>query len=202
MIRFLFLLLISAGLPFPALTSAGHREEPVHTAAVLETPMGGTYQSGIGVVRGWACGAWYANNLPNIEIVLRRYDPNVAVSEQQHLSTIRAQYGTPRADTQRFCSREETGRSGTDSGFVALVNWNQVVAGLPSSDDGTYLIDAELRINGHPLLGNIFTVVTLGQEFVRGVERDVTVDNFPFEGESVTLIWDQSRQNFSIKAWD
>ena len=41
-------------------------------------------------------------------------------------------------------------------------------------------------------------VTTLGDEFVRGAEGMCVVDAFPTADETVTLEWQQSRQNFGI----
>ena len=40
------------------------------------------------------------------------------------------------------------------------------------------------------------TVTTLGQEFVREVEGECVVEDFPSPGERVTLVWQQTSQNF------
>ena len=42
------------------------------------------------------------------------------------------------------------------------------------------------------------TVTTLGQEFLRGVEGTCTVSDFPSLGKTVTLLWQEARQNFAI----
>ena len=43
-------------------------------------------------------------------------------------------------------------------------------------------------------------VTTLGEEFVRGVEGECTVADFPSPGETVTLEWQQNSQNFVVTA--
>ena len=40
--------------------------------------------------------------------------------------------------------------------------------------------------------------VTLGAEFVRDVEGECVVEDFPMLGETVTLEWQQNSQNFVI----
>ena len=42
------------------------------------------------------------------------------------------------------------------------------------------------------------TVTTLGEEFLRDVEGSCTVEDFPMEGQTVTLEWQQNSQNFVI----
>ena len=41
-------------------------------------------------------------------------------------------------------------------------------------------------------------VTTLGEEFVRGVEGECVVEDFPSPGEAVTLEWQQNSQNFVV----
>ena len=41
-------------------------------------------------------------------------------------------------------------------------------------------------------------VTTLGAEFVRDVEGECMVEDFPMLGETVTLEWQQNSQNFVI----
>ena len=67
--------------------------------ANLENPQANSFQSGIGVVSGWACRA------NKIEIVFDSLPP------------FQANYGTPRGDTQTVCGD-------TDNGFGFLLNWN------------------------------------------------------------------------------
>jgi hypothetical protein len=71
------------------------------TDAKLENPSPGTFQSGIGPIRGWVC------NANRVEIEL---DGRV---------TVPAVYGQPRSDTQEACGD-------TNNGFSLQVNWNEV----------------------------------------------------------------------------
>ncbi|MGE0682944.1 MAG: hypothetical protein AB7P69_18820 [Candidatus Binatia bacterium] len=74
--------------------------QPVRAAqANLENPTLVSFQSGIGVVSGWACDA------ERIDIVF------------DNIATLQAAYGTDRADTSSVCGD-------TDNGFGLLVNWN------------------------------------------------------------------------------
>lgn len=43
-------------------------------------------------------------------------------------------------------------------------------------------------------------VTTLGAEFLRGVEGECVVEDFPDMGQTVTLEWQQNSQNFVITA--
>jgi hypothetical protein len=69
------------------------------TQAILENPAFVSFQSGIGEVSGWACGA------QRIDIVFN------------NTVTVQAAYGSPRGDTQSTCGD-------TNNGFSLLVNWN------------------------------------------------------------------------------
>jgi hypothetical protein len=67
-------------------------------AGMLENPVPGSFQSGVGVVSGWVC---------NASSVLVRID---------NRPPVRAAYGTNRSDTQGVCGD-------TNNGFGLLFNW-------------------------------------------------------------------------------
>ncbi len=71
--------------------------------ATLENPQPVSFQSGIGVISGWACHAH------TIVIELAG-------------TPVQAAYGTPREDTQRVCGD-------ANNGFSLLVNWNNLGPG-------------------------------------------------------------------------
>ena len=81
----------------PASTGGGSPR----TDAKLEDPQPGSFQSGIGLVRGWACAA----ERIDIEVDGRFMLPAV--------------YGEPRGDTQTVCGDD-------NNGFSFLVNWNEI----------------------------------------------------------------------------
>src|SRR5882762_2130678 len=66
----------------------------------LENPRPGSFQSGIGLISGWACTA----NRIDIEI--------------DGSTTLQAAYGTARGDTSATCGDDG------NNGFGLLVNWN------------------------------------------------------------------------------
>ena len=74
-----------------------------------------------------------------------------------------------------------------DNGFILVWNWNLM-------GDGHYT--AVLVVDGKTISRNQFTVTTLGQEYIRGLERDVVVDDFPSPGESALLRWQEPVQGF------
>ena len=71
--------------------------------ATLENPQPASFQSGIGIISGWACEAQ--------DIVIELAGTPVP-----------AAYGTPRRDTQGVCGD-------SNNGFSLLVNWNELGAG-------------------------------------------------------------------------
>ena len=91
-------------------------------------------------------------------------------------------YGTERVDTEDICGD-------TDNGFGLLFNWNRL-------EDGAHEVIA--YADAIELGRATVTVTTLGEEFVRGVEGECTVEDFPSPGERVTLAWQQNSQNFVI----
>ncbi len=93
-----------------------------------------------------------------------------------------AGYGTERLDTQGECGD-------TDNGFGLLFNWNLL-------GDGEHVVVA--RVDGEELGRTTVRVMTLGAEFLRGVEGECVVEDFPTVGERVLLEWQQNSQNFVI----
>ena len=100
---------------------------------------------------------------------------------------IHVPYGSHRPDTVIRC-----GAGGTETGFGLLFNYNNLGTGLHS---------AQLFVNGAPIGSPaVFTVTVPVGEFLEGVNKEVTVNNFPTVGRTTILIWQQALQNFSIKS--
>ena len=93
-----------------------------------------------------------------------------------------AAYGTERLDTEEVCGD-------TDNGFGLLFNWNRL-------GDGEHEVVA--LVDGEELGRATVTVTTLGQEFVRDVAGTCEAADFPMPGETVTLVWQQTSQNFVL----
>lgn len=90
--------------------------------------------------------------------------------------------GTSREDTRKRCGD-------ADNGFGLLFNFNLLAEGLHTIRalaDGTEFARAR------------FTVQTLGAEFLRGLDRQVTVPNFPSPNSRITLRWQPSKQDFGV----
>ena len=91
--------------------------------ATLENPQPASFQSGIGLISGWAC---YAHTIV-IELAG---------------TPVRAAYGTPREDTRRVCGD-------ANNGFSLLVNWNTLGPGeheLRALADGVEFARAVVRV--------------------------------------------------------
>ena len=100
--------------------------------------------------------------------------------------TFMAGYGTDRIDTTGACGD-------SNNGFGLLFNWNLL-------GDGTHTVRA--LADGVEFDSATFTVTTLGTEFVRGAVGECTVENFLTQGETVTLMWQESMQNFVITDYE
>ncbi len=100
------------------------------------------------------------------------------------LGTLQAAYGTSRNDTQQACGDDG------NNGFGLLFNWNLL-------GNGTHTVRA--LADGTEFANATFTVTTLGTEFLRGAGGQFTVANFPQAGTAVTVLWQESQQNFAIR---
>ena len=131
---------------------------------VLENPQPGSFQSGVGVISGWACDA------QEIEISFNGGPRFQAGS------------GTAREDTTDVCGD-------TDNGFGLLYNWNRL-------GDGTHTVTA--YADGAEFASVTVIVTTLGEEFRRDLDREVTLLDFPDAGTDSVVVWQESQQNFAI----
>ena len=93
--------------------------------------------------------------------------------------------GTGRADVSQ--AGECDGRA--DVGFGLLFNWNLL-------GDGAHTV--RVLADGVEFARAMFTVTTLGDEFVRGASGQTVVADFPSPGEEVRLEWQEASQNFMI----
>ena len=157
---------------------AGESRAGVAGVGYLENPGPNSFQSGIGVISGWVCEA------EAVEIVFETAQGGVLRFE--------AAYGTERADTAQ--RKDGTVICGdTDNGFGLLFNWNLL-------GDGEHTVVA--LVDEEELGRAVVRVTTVGtgaeEEFLRGAEGECVVEDFPMVGETVTLEWQESSQNFVI----
>ena len=150
------------------------QQQPGHRTGFLENPGNGSSRSGIGIISGWVCEA------DRLLIDIRR----VIGNSRRQVALLEPAYGTERLDTAEACGD-------TDNGFGVLFNWNRLGA-------GTYQIFAE--VDGYRLddRGATVTVVTLGEEFLRGAAGEYVLEDFPEPGLSIVIEWEESLQNFVI----
>ncbi|MGE0680028.1 MAG: hypothetical protein AB7P69_03820 [Candidatus Binatia bacterium] len=94
-------------------------------------------------------------------------------------------HGSARGDTQGVCGD-------IDNGFGLLLNWNLF-------PDGPHTI--RLFDGGVQFASATFTTQSLGGEFLTGLNKSVTVSNFPAAGQTTTLQWSQAAQNFIVSGF-
>jgi hypothetical protein len=94
-------------------------------------------------------------------------------------TTVQAAYGTSRGDTTSVCGDD-------NNGFDYQVNWNLL-------SNGTHTVQA--LADGVEFARAVFTVQTLGTVFLRDASGGQT---FSFNGCAVTVVWEESQQNFMI----
>ncbi len=135
----------------------------------LENPQPGSFQSGIGIISGWACEAG-------------RID--IEVSGGGITATLQAAYGTARGDTATACGD-------TNNGFGLLVNWNLL-------RDGNYTVRALRDGVEFARTTVIVGTLGLNQQFSTGLSGDSQLPNFPQSGQTTRIRWQESIQNFSI----
>ena len=95
-----------------------------------------------------------------------------------------AAYGTERTDTADHCGD-------TNNGFGLLYNWNKL-------GDGDHTV--RVLVDGIEFASLPVTVTTLGlgDEFPTGLTGEATLVDFPADGESVRLVWQEAQQNFAL----
>ncbi len=138
--------------------------------ARLGVPAAGSFQSGIGIISGWACEA------DTVEIMFESHDTGDS-------QTYEASYGTERTDTLDVCGD-------TDNGFGLLFNWNLLGSGVHT---------VRAFADGVEFAHSVVTVTMPStQEFLEGVQGSHQVEDFPEPGQTTMLEWQQGRQNFII----
>lgn len=139
----------------------------------LESPLPDSYESGIGLIRGWAC-----------------EDSTIQIQIDDG-PRYRAAYGTPRSDTQAVCND-------TNNGFGLVYNWNEVGDGphlLRAFADNVEFAAVNFTVTtldlGLDLPSEQLT-------FPRGLIGEYVLQDFPRHGRNVTIRWAEPHQNFRI----
>lgn len=105
----------------------------------------------------------------------------VTINDGEHLSVAMHQ---ERGDLIGTCGS-------APHGFIKQVNW-----AWPHISDGEHVIVA--YDEGVEFDRVEFTVGTLGEEFPTGLEKQITVEDFPSPGEHTVLEWNESTQHFEV----
>lgn len=97
-------------------------------------------------------------------------------------TTYQVAYGTIREDTAANCGDN-------NNGFGFLWNWGRL-------SDGPHTV--QLYENNVEIANVSVTVRRYGVEFLSGVTNSTLVPDFPTEGKTATLTWQESQQNFVV----
>ena len=130
----------------------------------LEVPRADQTLTGVGLISGWACQA------DTITVQFDDHDP------------VRVLYGGERGDTVAVCGHANTG-------FVLLVNWNNLGAGMHT---------VTLTVNDTVVVNRSVKVVTYGQAFMAGREKRFFLRRWPTPDADTVIGWNESLQNFEI----
>jgi hypothetical protein len=99
------------------------------------------------------------------------------------VTTFQAAYGTDRGDTQTACGD-------TNNGFGLLFNWNLLSPG----SHRVRVLSSNVEI-----ANSTFTVATLGLgQFPQGLSGTFTLQNFPENGRTTRVQWQEANQNFVV----
>ena len=134
----------------------------------LENPRAASFQSGVGVISGWACHAH--------EIVIEL--DGEAITKR---ATVR-----PEREQRWSVSVDDS----NDNGFSLLWNWNNLGAGthtVRALIDGREFANTTVRVT---TFGE--------DPFPRGWSGTFALPDFPASGETTVVRWEESLQNFVI----
>jgi len=149
---------------------------PSRAGALLESPTQGSFESGIGLIRGWVC---TANRV------------EVSIDGGPLMATA---HGTDRPDTAGTCGD-------TANGFGLTYNWNRIGGGthnLRAFADGTEFADVNFAVTtlgGEFLTGLIDKIRLLG---FPGASTATAARPFAATTPDTKLQWSEPDQNFVI----
>ena len=151
-------------------------EPETDATGFLGNPPHNSTRSGIGIISGWVCEA------SNVAVTISPVGQGGSPAQ-----TFNIGYGADRPDTVGECDHRSP-----DTGFGMAFNFNRLL-------EGQYRITA--RADGQQIgASRLFTVIYLDPDdtFLEDLEREVEVTDFPTTGETTTLEWEESLQNFVI----
>ena len=141
----------------------------------LGSPKVGERVGGFGLIRGWAC---YPRESGLVEATIGR------VSFQIDNGNVKpVPYGSRRGDATLRCDGNE------NTGFAAPINWNRFSLG-----EHTF----RLYVDGREAMNRIVVVSGTGETFLKGLDAEYQLNNFPGDGDVTTVRWSQSAQDFTI----
>lgn len=144
----------------------------------LEAPAANQRVSGVGLIRGWACYQKDDNKSfsgPEIGAITYQVDDG----PRQRLA-----HPTSRSDTQVVC-----GEGNVQTGFGTVDYWGNLGVGQHTF---SLYIDDEL------VLSRDFYVEAPEEGFLKGLEAEYELADFPSPGKTARVKWSQSDQNFIV----
>lgn len=161
------------GARFPIIDGLYSFKIPPSIPAFHETPsteFRDKVYSGVATIRGWVCDA------EKIEI---------AIDDEPRL---RVPYKGERGDTKEVCGD-------TDNGYSMAINWGSYTTAVSRHFFTVYADDIQID-------SGTISVVRLDQdkEFLKGIEAEYTLSDFPVIGKNTTIRWSEADQNFIINS--
>jgi hypothetical protein len=138
--------------------------------ANFEAPAEGSVESGIGLVRGWAC------------TVADKVEVQIDGQERQRVA-----YGTSRLDTASVCAGK------TNTGFGVTVNWNEYEAG--AHEIGLFIDNQLIASRTFTVAPRLIK----DEPNPKGLTKKATIANFPDGTTTVELEWQEAIQNFHVR---
>lgn len=142
----------------------------------LGSPKADDVVGGFGVIRGWAC---YTKNQFGIPAIIGNVSYQV---DNGNINPV--PYGSSRGDVTEPC-----GGKLTTAGFAAPTNWNRFSLGTHTF---------RLYVDGEEVINHDVIVSGTGETYLRGLEAEYILDNFPDVGATTTIEWSQPAQDFTI----
>lgn len=141
----------------------------------LGSPKPDEIVGGVGVIRGWAC---YSQDFKPVATTIG------TISYQIDNTPLKpVPYGTSRGDVTERCLGNES------TGFAAPINWNRFSV-------GEHVF--KLFVDGQEVVSQSIVVSGTGETFLRGLDAEYELSNFPSDGDTTTVKWSQSAQDFTI----
>lgn len=139
--------------------------------------------SGVGVIRGWACYEKTLGYGPATGDMVGRVAYQIDDGEITDLP-----YGSTRTDTETVC-----GNNNVNTGYAGVTYWGHY-------GEGEHKFT--LYVDGQSVYTNGFIVAAPNAGFMKGLQEERIIENFPEPGKNVVIRWSESDQNFIIVEYD